>query len=242
MKSQLSKKKIKVFLITLKKEKLRSQFMFAQLKKLKLDYEIFYATKGEKLSKVVLKKYNEKITFKNINRCMSLDEISCCVSHIEIYKKVIKQRIPYALILEDDVILKKDLIGALNSIKNFPKNWKLINFCSDTKQKKIIKFFNKYYLTYFVNGHNRTGAYLINYNSAKTLLKNAFPITRPPDLLTKDTFKWNESDLQEAYGVKPNLVKLSNHRSTIQYRNTIFGKTRWLSWIIKYNLIKYISR
>ena len=241
MKSQLSKNKIKVFLITLKEEKLRSQIMFAQLEKLKLDYEIFFATKGEKLSKVLLKKYNEKITFKNINRCMSLDEISCCISHIEIYKKIIKQRIPYALILEDDVILKKDLIGALNSIKNFPKNWKLINFCSDTKQKKINQFFKKYYFTCFINGHNRTGAYLINYNSAKTLLKNAFPITRPPDLLTGDVFKWNESNLQETYGVKPNLVKLNNFPSTIQYRNTIFGRTKWLSWIIKSNLIKYIS-
>ena len=107
---------IKIFFITLKNEKLRTDHMIRELKKLNLKFEIFYATKGNNLSSEELSLYSKHETFKSENRDMSLDEISTSLSHIKIYQIIVKCKYETTLIFEDDVIIDKDLIGILNNL------------------------------------------------------------------------------------------------------------------------------
>jgi glycosyl transferase, family 25 len=232
---------IKVFFITLKNEKSRSDHMIQELNKLNLKYEIFYATKGTDLTDKELDLYSKNETFKCENRDMSIDEISACLSHIRIYQKIIKYKYKITLIFEDDVIIDKNLINVLNNLKKFPRKWQLINFYSDAKEKKIksnINVFKNYKFTKFLEKANRACAYLINYDTANILLRDAFPIRRPPDALTG---RFGLKDIN-SYGVTPRLIQLKDFPTSIKHRNTFFGKYKILSWILKTKLIDFLVR
>jgi GR25 family glycosyltransferase involved in LPS biosynthesis len=234
---------IKIFFITLKNEKLRTNHMIRELRKLNLKYEIFYASKGYDLNFKELSLYSKHETFKSENRDMSLDEISSSLSHIKIYQNIIKYKYKTTLIFEDDVIINKDLIGILNNLNKFPKKWQLINFFTDAKQKTIksnVNVFKNYKFTKFLEKANRTCAYLITYETANILLSDAFPIRKPPDALTG---RFGLKDIN-SYGITPRVIQLKDFPTSIKHRNTFFGKYRLLSWILKNNftifLVKFI--
>jgi glycosyl transferase family 25 len=230
---------IKIFFITLKNEKLRTDHMIRELKKLNLKFEIFYATKGNNLSSEELSLYSKHETFKSENRDMSLDEISTSLSHIKIYQIIVKCKYETTLIFEDDVIIDKDLIGILNNLNKFPKNWQLINFLTDAKQltiKSNINLYKNYKFTKFLEKANRACSYLISYDTAKKFLREAFPIRRPADALTG---RFGLNDIN-SYGITPGVIRLKNFPTTIDHRNTFFGKYKILSWITKTKIIKYL--
>lgn len=230
---------IKIFFITLRNENLRTNHMISQLKKLNLKYEIFFAIKGKSLTSKELNLYSKHETFKCENRDMSLDEISTSLSHIRIYQNIIKYKYKTTLIFEDDVIINKDLIGILNNLNKFPKKWQLVNFCSDAKQKTIrsnIKFFKNYKFTKFLEKANRACSYLIKYNTAKKFLRDAFPIRRPADALTG---RFGMDDIN-SYGITPRIIRLKNFPTTIQHRNTFFGKYKLLSWILRTKITNHL--
>jgi glycosyl transferase family 25 len=230
---------IKIFFITLKNEKLRTNHMIRELEKFNLKYEIFFATKGNDLSAKELSLYSKKETFKSENRDMPVDEISACLSHIRIYQKIIEHKYRFTLIFEDDVIINRDLISILNNIKKFPKKWQLINFYTDTKERIVrsnIRLFKNYKFTKFLEKANRACAYLITFDTAKILLRDAFPIRKPPDGLTG---RFGLKDIN-AYGVTPRVVHLKDFPTSIKHRNTFFGKYKILSWIIKTRMIGFL--
>mgnify|MGYP000226745324 CR=1 FL=1 len=74
------------------------------------------------------------ITINNTQNALSLDEIACSMSHLSVYKKIVKNSIAEAIIFEDDIIINSKLIEIVNKI---PKNVELVNFKSDAKQKKL---------------------------------------------------------------------------------------------------------
>ncbi len=95
---------MKIYVITLKNSK--RNVTIKRLKKLKLKFEIIYGIDGSKLSKKRLLKITDSKNIKlNIGRKLSLPEIGTSASHLLIYKKIVKQNIKQAIILEDDVYL-----------------------------------------------------------------------------------------------------------------------------------------
>jgi GR25 family glycosyltransferase involved in LPS biosynthesis len=100
---------MKIFVINLKKDKEKLNSILAQFKKYNItDFEIVEAVNGSELSnEELLEKYDEKRT-KRVFRELSLPEIGCTLSHLAVYKKIIKEN-KRCLIIEDDVILKDDI-------------------------------------------------------------------------------------------------------------------------------------
>ncbi len=228
---------IKIIFLTLKKEKIRTKHMINQLKKLNLNFEIFYGKEGRNLSSKDLSLYSKKEAFKSENRDLSLDEIAACLSHILIYKKIKKLKYKYYLVLEDDVIISKDLKNVLNRIKKFPKDWELINFCTDAKQIETkFSIYKDYKITKFLENANRACALLMKKKAITKLLKKAFPVRQPLDELTARS---NITGIK-SYGIQPNLITLKDFPSTILYRNTFFGKYKVLSWLLKTDLINFL--
>ena len=97
--------KFKIYIVNLKKDKIRRENILNEIKKQNLiNYEIIDAIDGNTLSKIEL----DISTFKNKkqnnpwNSEMSPSQIGCALSHIKIYRKFIKTKYEYALILEDD--------------------------------------------------------------------------------------------------------------------------------------------
>jgi glycosyl transferase family 25 len=221
---------IKIFIINLKNEVDRRKHIVNELKKLNLEFEIYFAKKGSELTKKEITLYSKKEAFKNENRDLSLDEISCALSHIKIYEKIIESKYRLSLILEDDVVINKNLLNIFKNLNKFPKNWELINFYTDAK-KKIIgrKIYENYQCVKFNGRANRTCSYLIKMKTAEKLIKFALPIRFPADGLT------GRNDLTNihSYGLQPNIIQIKDFPTTIKNRNSLLGKYKLTSWIRK---------
>ena len=221
---------IKIFIINLKNEFDRREHIINELKKLNLRFEIYFAKKGSELSKKEIALYSKKEAFKNENRDLSLDEISCALSHIKIYKKIVKSKYKLSLILEDDVVINKNLLNIFKNLNKFPKNWELINFYTNARKENVgRKVYANYRCVRFKERANRTCSYLIKIKTAEKLLKFALPIRFPADGLT------GRNDLTNihSYGLKPDIIKIKDFPTTIKNRNSLLGKYQLTSWIRK---------
>ena len=96
---------LKVYVINLEHHVERRQKIINQFKQLGIkDVEIIKGVDGKKINK---SKYNNdpKKTYEFISRPLSSTEIGCTLSHITVYKDIIKKNIDLAIVLEDDVII-----------------------------------------------------------------------------------------------------------------------------------------
>jgi glycosyl transferase family 25 len=106
---------IQTFIISLPKDRNRREYLGNQLQKLGVPFSIVNAVHGNSLSAEELNaSYDRRKAVRLFNRELSKGEIGCALSHISIYKKMVAENIPYALVLEDDAnILDEDLAATL---------------------------------------------------------------------------------------------------------------------------------
>ena len=91
----MSTEKFKVYVINLKKDNKRKKNIIKQLKKQKIkNYEIINAVNGNKLgkNKINLNTFKDKKGKNPWNTKMSLSQIGCALSHIKIYRQLIKSK------------------------------------------------------------------------------------------------------------------------------------------------------
>lgn len=99
-----------------------------------LNFEIFEGTDGRKYLPQIesLNKFpkeffiENKIDSQRFN-ILSKGQLGCSLSHIEIYKKIVKSSYNRTLILEDDAFIeKKDYCAFDKLIEKLPANWELL--------------------------------------------------------------------------------------------------------------------
>lgn len=111
---------------------------------------------------------------------MSNGEIGCCLSHLKVWNKIVKNNIKKTLILEDDpIIIGKNLNRRLKLIMKYvPNNWDIILIAfwlhKGDEGKKINKYIHK------VKDFALTPCYLISLKGAKKLIK-LLPFDKPVD-------------------------------------------------------------
>jgi len=113
-----TQKNIHTFIISLPKDRNRREYLEKQLQKLAIPFSVIEAVHGESLSAEELAaSYDRKKAINLFNRELSKGEIGCALSHLSIYKRMIAEDIPHALILEDDArILDDDLPATLSTL------------------------------------------------------------------------------------------------------------------------------
>jgi len=231
---------MKIFIIHLNRYPERKIEMIKQMKKIKFCYSFFNAIDGLKLTKnELIEKYSRKDSFFHCNRELTLGEIGNALTHVEIYNKIIKEKIKYCLIMEDDIGIKKSFEGILKRLSKLPKDWDVINFSTDIKGVAFSSpLFKNYYLTKFKpkSRINRASCYLINIKAAKKLLKFAFPIRFPSDGLLGNTSLVGI----KTYGITPMPIDLLDLPTTLKNRRSFLLKTKYLSWAKK--ILEYIFR
>lgn len=116
-----------VFIINLPKDKDRKVFMENQLQDLGLKYEFIEGKLGSDPD--VVESCNDELAIKEHGKVLMIGEKGCAYSHRFIYEKVLKENIPYALILEDDVTLPKNLPEILNNeLSKKDIEWEWLSF------------------------------------------------------------------------------------------------------------------
>lgn len=135
--------------------------------------------------------------YKSIPRPLTLGEIACCLSHIEIYDYICKNNIPYALIFEDDVILYDNFYNKLVKVfselpENFDSCYLSDNFgwtVNNYKEKNGFGFLGS--LNHNIYTENKcvykmpsgkcADSFLISHHCAQILYKEIIPFCLPPD-------------------------------------------------------------
>ena len=176
----------KVYIINLQKDKNRKKNILKELKKQNLkNYKFISAVNGNKLKKKEINSLisKEKNFINPINTNMSKSEIGCSLSHIKIYKEIVKSDIDYALILEDDAFF----------LNKFTKNLKKFISINFKYKKQIIllselrEFYKipidkeKDYEIVDVTNAYFTHSYFINNEAARSLLHFNFPVKTVAD-------------------------------------------------------------
>ncbi len=168
---------INFFYINCKKDKIKNERMISQWEKCCEKYgeniplirrdAVHYLdyTAGYYDSEYVVPEIESKITGQ-------ISNIAVYKSHINLWKYIFDNRLQYALVLEDDVIIPEDFLVELDAIMgNTPENWDILFFgilrmmAQKTKYSDFHRMLNK-------KGYNNgLHCYLINRESTKKLLK-----------------------------------------------------------------------
>lgn len=138
--------------------------------------------------------YSKNKALAVMGRELSSGEIGCLLSHRNIYKKIVSENIPYALVLEDDIDFDEDAIQVLKNVEELPNDWECILLghysChgSTIRTKTSIwhskAITSKFFAVRLGEVACGTHGYLINKSGAQKLLKQIVPAHRPIDHFT----------------------------------------------------------
>jgi len=172
----------KIFVINLERSSERLENCKIQAKKYNFEFERFPAIEGSKINREQRKYVHPVCKYILCTNGM----IGCGLSHLLVLKKIIDEKIPVALVLEDDFIWREDTIEKLNKIKNFDKGIVKLNcigpFCSTSKP------FDEPQIVDFPLGNV---AYLIRFEQAKQLYEKIEKLIYHIDFQYSVTLKIN---------------------------------------------------
>lgn len=120
---------LKVFYINLDRDQDRKQHMEDMLSELGFDYERMRAIEGQLIE--IQDYYDDKLALEKNGGSLTTAEIGCAASHREIYRRIVREQIPYTLVFEDDIVVVKnfkqiiDLVITKNSNRS---RWEYLTF------------------------------------------------------------------------------------------------------------------
>jgi len=213
---------IQIFVISLPEATQRRQHIMSELDKSGLTYQMFDAVNGKKLSEMEIQETCDAEALRKHPTWLTRGAIGCALSHLYIYQQMINDDIPYAVILEDDMVLPTDfsdhlkkLIPKLQNdevIMLYYQSWKPLELC-----RTGADLYHKTYGLYYPKDIAQpitTGAYIITLEAAKRLAAGIIPIRRSAD-------SWGEfyvtNLLSSMRCVYPRLIDVAPFKSSIDY-------------------------
>lgn len=178
---------MEIFVINLERSVQRRKSITSQLDVLGLQYKIVPAVDGQRLTD---SRIREVCRENYLKKWKNKGHIACSLSHHTIYKEIINRELPFALVLEDDVTLSKDLPHILDSIEKYIKpdeiilfhtqTWNPLEVCNNDK----IQLTDQHFLHFLLPPKGSIGssaAYIVPYAVAKNLADKMLPIFTHPD-------------------------------------------------------------
>jgi len=172
-----------IFIINMASSVERWQTTFDRLNAIGLEGTRFEATVGKALSEEeVATWYCEESNYKRHHRNMTPGEIGCYISHLRIWEKMHNERIPFCIVLEDDLKIQAHLVDVIEQIKTL-NNWDLIKLSDNCANPFIeeVKLNDKLTLGNYLKVPNCTHGYAISLDGANKLLKRR-PFFRAVDV------------------------------------------------------------
>ncbi|MGI9297692.1 MAG: glycosyltransferase family 25 protein [Gammaproteobacteria bacterium] len=159
---------------------------------------------------------------------LSPGEIGCYLSHYNLWRRIADEKIPAAVILEDDAAPEADFAAVVREIAASGWRWDLIYLHRDHSDKI-------YRVLQTVGGGRRlaqlkitpnaAGAYMISAAGAEKLLRHCWFMHHGLDVVWKDFWNWDG----RVYAVCPNPVRQLTPPSAINHVNEILAETPHLA-------------
>lgn len=156
----------------------KRKYILNECRKLNLEVEIFDAVNGAELSEDFI----SSNMYDYPNCCLTRGEIGCALSHFNIYKEIINNNFPYALILEDDAVMSPNIV---NFIADFEKNNRkegIFLLIDNFKYVENRKFKLGNFDLFPVENAFTTTGYIITLKAAKKLVNFLYPIRYEADM------------------------------------------------------------
>jgi glycosyl transferase family 25 len=172
---------IHTFIISLPKDKDRRDYLGKQLAELNVPFSILDAVHGKSLSQVEMDAYYDRDrALRLFNRELSAGEIGCALSHVAIYRKMVEENIPHALVLEDDAsVLDQDLAATLSKLAAlYPERKRVAVMLNHVKRYDANKKtpLDEGRCVYDAYRGVCTHGYFITRAAAEVLVKNLYPV------------------------------------------------------------------
>ena len=206
---------------------LRRKFMRNQLDRFQLMHEFITAVDGRKLAPKEIEDLCDIGTVRKWRDLFTPGMIGCSLSHYNVYRTIIDQKIPYALILEDDIKLSAHIPDILTKVEQYLESGSL------SKDEPILLYYQskhpvrftsieqivinkEFSINYPINIWEpiTTGAYVITYQCAQRLANLVYPIRYPAD--SWGVF-YREKAIQGLRCVLPVPVQSGQFKSDIGY-------------------------
>jgi glycosyl transferase family 25 len=176
----ITQRRVDTFIISLDKDVNRREVLGAQLDGLNIPYSIASAVHGASLSEQELAYvYDRDKAITLFNRELSRGEIGCALSHVGVYRKMVDENIPYALILEDDAkSLDSGLAAILDKLSlAYSADEPVVVLLSHVQRYDANKKTELDSAHYVYEAYRGVGAhgYFITKAAAKALADNLFP-------------------------------------------------------------------
>lgn len=118
---------IPVFVINLPKDVKRREFMKKQLNDLGMPFNFIEGKYGA--DPIVIESCDDALAIKEHGKVLTVGEKGCAFAHRLVYEKMVNEKIPYALIMEDDVVLQKNFPEILeHEVMRKDRVWDWLSF------------------------------------------------------------------------------------------------------------------
>lgn len=176
---------MKIFVINLERDVQRREFMAGQLARDQLTAEFVPAVYGASLSEEERARlYSDR--WAKIHRARSLvpAEIGCALSHLKVYEAMVLHEVPWALVLEDDVVIPPEMKAVLENCQPFlnvaTPTVILLSPAEGVESKGANPVGTSHRLLQFKSGYF-TSSYLLNHAAALALGKELAPVSDVAD-------------------------------------------------------------
>jgi glycosyl transferase, family 25 len=199
-----------VFVINLERSPHRRAFIVPYLESLGIRPQIFPAVDGRLLDLGQLVRdgtYDDAYAHQRYSRSLSMGEIACTLSHVELCRKIVADGLSVAVVLEDDITFIDGVADVVRkALANAPADWELLqlyHWCKDTHPiaDGVIGFNNKTCMPLGSLG------YVIRQSAAKKLLETALPVCYPADSLMGRSPRVGV----KLYGTSPSVITLEGN-------------------------------
>ena len=163
---------MQTFVLNLEHNTERKKYMQDILKGIPIDYEFFPAVYGRNIENIS-EVYDSELAQKKSKRQLNAGEIGCALSHKAIYKKMIDENIPQALILEDDISLSSDFYSVYKALSEIKIGNKIVLLGTMSTKKKWKIWKNQltadHSMYLVLNNYGGTYGYVIGLDAAKKI-------------------------------------------------------------------------
>ena len=206
-----------IFVISLARAEGRRAAMRARLGKLGADYEIVDAVDGATLNPA---DYGDNILRRDkfrrkFGREILDGEIGCYLSHYRLWQRMVTEKIPSALVLEDDVDWDEDLLAVADDIDNLDWSWGVVLLSArrgGIPGRELAPVGDNRQLLLCDRRVPTAAGYVISQMGAWALLQHCREISAPIDIAYGE---WWSSEIP-FYAVMPPLVRQMESESLIQ--------------------------
>lgn len=194
---------MQTFVLNLEHNTERKKYMQDILKGIPIDYEFFPAVYGRNIENIS-EVYDSELAQKKSKRQLNAGEIGCALSHKAIYKKMIDENIPQALILEDDISLSSDFYSVYKALSEIKIGNKIVLLGTMSTKKKWKIWKNQltadHSMYLVLNNYGGTYGYVIGLDAAKKIYYHNEKI-----FIVADDWKYYRR-LSQIWLVSPSIV------------------------------------